>query len=49
MIQQFHSWAYTREKHNLKRYMHLSVHFSTIFNAWKQPKCSLTEEWVKKM
>ena len=23
--------------------------FSTIAKLWKQPKCSLTDEWIKKM
>ena len=36
---------------NSKRYMHPSVHSSTIYIAkiWKQPRCPSTEEWVKKM
>ena len=31
--------------------MHPNVHCSTIYNsqAWMQPKCPLTEEWMKKM
>ena len=31
--------------------MHSNVHSSTIYNSqtWKQPKCSMTEEWKKKM
>ena len=35
----------------MKRYMHLYVHSSTITIAktWKQPKCPLTDEWIKKM
>ena len=39
------------ENHNLKRYMHHNVHCSTFYNThmWKQPKCLLTEESVKKM
>ena len=38
------------EKTNLKRYIHPYVHSSTIYSSqtWKQPKCPLTEEWVKK-
>ena len=40
-----------RENHNSKRHMHPNVHCSTIYNsqAWMQPKCPLTEEWMKKM
>ena len=35
MIQQSHSWAYIQkdENSNLKRYMHPSVHSSTIYNS----------------
>ena len=34
-----------------KRYM-TSVFIATLFTiakTWKQPKCSLTDEWIKKM
>ena len=36
---------------NSKRYIHPNIH-STLFTtpkAWKQPKCPLTEEWIKTM
>ena len=31
--------------------MYYSVHCTSIYNtkAWKQPKCPLTDEWIKKM
>ena len=31
--------------------MYHNVHGSTIYNTrtWKQPKCPLTDEWIKKM
>ena len=32
--------------------MHPNVHCSTIYNiarSWKQPKCPLTDKWIKKM
>ena len=31
--------------------MHPNVHSSTIHTAktWKQPKCPLTDKWIKKM
>ena len=31
--------------------MHHNVHCSTIYNrqTWNQPKCPLTDEWIKKM
>ena len=34
----------------MKRYIHPYVHSSTIYSSqtWKQPKCPLTKEWVKK-
>ena len=34
-----------------RRYMHPYVHCSIIYScqAWKQPKCPSTEEWIKKM
>ena len=36
---------------NLKRYMHLmfTAALFTIAKTWKQPKCPLTDEWIKKM
>ena len=39
------------ENHNLKRYMHPTVHCSSIYTArtWKQPKYPSTEERIKKM
>jgi len=38
-------------KHDLKRYMHSSVHGSTTHNSQdrRQPKCPLTDEWIKKL
>ena len=34
MIQQSHFWAYIWKKlNNLKRYMHLNIHSSTIYNS----------------
>ena len=38
-----------KENTNFKRYMHPSVHSSTIAKIWKQPKCPPTDEWIKKM
>ena len=31
----------------LERFMHPCVHGCTIPKAWKQPKCPLTDEWIK--
>ena len=45
----------SRQNSNSKRYMHhhplAAVHSSAIYNTktWKQPKCPLTDEWIKKM
>ena len=40
-----------RENHGSKRSSYSNVHCSTnkIAKTWKQPKCPLTEEWIKKM
>ena len=38
------------ENLNLKRYMHPSVNFSTIYNRIQdQPQCPSAEEWIKKV
>ena len=37
------------ENSNSKRYMCSNLHCSTIYNTWKQSKCSSTDEWIKKM
>ena len=54
MTQQSHSWVYIQTKLSFKdipaplcswhRYKLL-----TIAKTWKQPKCPLTDEWIKKM
>ena len=50
MTLQSHSQAYIQRKHGLKRYMHPNVHcYCTVAKTWKQPKCPLTEELIKKM
>ena len=51
MIHQSHSWAYIQINYNSNRYMH-PVFITALFikaKTWKQPKCSLTEECIKKM
>ena len=51
MIQQSHSWAYIQTKLSLKK-THAPAyslqHYSQA-KTWKQPKCPLTDEWIKKM
>ena len=48
VIPQSHSWAYTWTKLEFEK---IRVHSSTVPTAQtrKQPKCPLTEEWIKKM
>ena len=42
---------YLEKTFNLKRYMHISVHSSIIYNSqdMEAPKCPLTDEWVRKI
>ena len=52
MIQQSHFLGHiSRENHNLKRYMHpvFTATIFTIAETLKKPKCSPTEEQIKKM
>ena len=52
MMLQSYSWAYMWEKnYNLKRYMHL-MFIAALFiiaRIWKQPRCPLTDELIKKL
>ena len=45
------SWACIQTKLSLKKTYALicSLLLFTIAKAWKQPKCQLTDEWIKKM
>ena len=49
MTHQFHSWAYTGENHNSKRYKHpmFTASLFTMARTWKQPRCPLTDESIK--
>ena len=51
MIQQSLSWAYLRENHNSKRYMHLDVQQSIIYNSQdvEAASTSTTYKWIRKM
>ena len=52
MTQQSHSWASFQRKPKFEKIpAPLNVHCSTIYHnkTWKQPKCPLTQEWIKKM
>ena len=51
MTQQSHYWAYTQRKAHSKNTctpMFIAALF-TIARSWKQPKCPLTDKWIKKM
>ena len=51
MIQKSHSWAYIQTKliqNDTCTPMFIAALF-TIAKTWKQPKCPLTDEWLKKM
>ena len=52
MTQQSHSKAYTLKKPKLKKThvppMFIAALF-TIARTWKQPRCPLTDEWIKKL
>ena len=45
MIYESHSGHISGENHNSKRYLHPSVHCSTIYNSQNME----AEEWIKKM
>ena len=51
MIQQSHSWAYIQKKTVIQKDtctpMFIAALF-TIARTWKQPKCPLTDERIKK-
>ena len=52
MTQQFYPWVYIlRKKIFLKRYMHpiVTAALFTIAKIWKQSKCPLADERIKKM
>ena len=51
MTQQSHSWAYTLRKPKLKETcipLFIAALF-TIARIWKQPRCTSTDEWIKKL
>ena len=53
MIQKFHSWAYIQRKPHIIQKDTCTPMFIAallmITKAWRQPKCPLTDEWIKKM
>ena len=51
MTQQSHFWAYTLRKPDLKEMctlMFITALF-TIARTWKQPRCPLADEWIRKL
>ena len=52
MIQQSHCWAYTLRKPELKESCVPAPVFTaalfTIARTWKQPRCPLADEWIRK-
>ena len=53
MTLQYHSWAYIWKKKNMIWKDTCTPVFIaallTIAKTWKQPKCPLTEDWIKKI
>ena len=51
-----HSWVYiskkTKTKTLIRKDTHIPIFIVALFTkakTWKQPKCSSTDEWIKKM
>ena len=50
--QQSHCWAYTPRKSELKETHVIPMFIAAVFTitrTWKQPRCPLTGEWIKKL
>ena len=51
MTQQSHYWAYSLRKPQFRK-THVPVFIAALFTiarTWKQPRCSPTDEWIKKL
>ena len=51
MTQQSHRWAYAPRKPEL-RDTHTPMFITALFTiarTWKQPRCSLADEWIRKL
>ena len=51
MTQQFHCWAYTPRKPELKETRVPPKFIAALFiipRTWKQPKCPSADEWIRK-
>ena len=50
MIQQSQSWAYAQTKIKVLKDTCITMFKQHhLAKTWKQPKCPLTDEWIKKM
>ena len=51
MTQQYHSWAYTPRKPDLKetRVPQCSSRQFIIARTWKQPRCPSADKWIRKL
>ena len=52
MTQQYHFWAYTLRKPDLKEThapQRSSQHCFIIARTWKQPRCPSADEWIRKL
>uniref|UniRef100_A0A8D1MLT6 DUF1725 domain-containing protein n=1 Tax=Sus scrofa TaxID=9823 RepID=A0A8D1MLT6_PIG len=51
MTQQYHSWACIQTKLSLKKDTCMPMFTAALFTTsktWKQPKCPLTDDWIRK-
>ena len=52
MTQQSHYWAYTPRKPELKETCITPMFIAALFKiarTWKQPRCPLADEWIRKL
>ena len=51
MTQQSHCWAYTLSKPEFKEtyVLHCSLQHCLQARTWKQPRCPLADEWIRKL
>ena len=49
MTQQSHCWAYTPKKPELKETHVPQCSLFTLARTWKQPRCPLADQWIRKL
>ena len=52
MTQKFHYWAFTMKKTITENDTCIPMFITALFTIpriWKQPRCPLTDEWIKKL